>query len=176
MSYQDFLARKVSTVQRSGIEASSLPPQMKPHQADATAFALRIGRAGMYLDCLAGETKLNTPYGDVRIDAASSAGLPLMVYAMHPDRGRVVASATPPFRKGSARLYRVKTASGREIVVTERHQFLTSSGWMLCAELRPWFGPSFMRRFPSSVHCGTRPFSVTARCSEFRANTRRLFG
>jgi superfamily II DNA or RNA helicase len=54
--YREFLSRKVATAPKCGIEPTSLPACMKPHQIDSTAFALRTGRAGLYLDTGLGKT------------------------------------------------------------------------------------------------------------------------
>jgi superfamily II DNA or RNA helicase len=54
--YSEFLASKVAHVPRAGIEPGPMPGFMKPHQIDATAFALRVGRAGNFLDTGMGKT------------------------------------------------------------------------------------------------------------------------
>lgn len=43
--------------------------------------------------------------------------------------------ASPAYLKGQAELYRVTTRSGREVVVTLAHRFLTPNGWRQLAEL-----------------------------------------
>lgn len=54
--YLDFLASKALAAKQCGIEASTLPKAMKPHQRDATTFALHVGRSGMFLDTGLGKT------------------------------------------------------------------------------------------------------------------------
>lgn len=41
-----------------------------------------------------------------------------------------------PFKKGSTKLYRVKTKSGRTIMVSEEHKFLTKDGWEKLKDLK----------------------------------------
>ena len=54
--YQKFLSRKIDRADRSGVAPSDMPVAMKPHQVDSTRFALRNGRAGMYLSTGLGKT------------------------------------------------------------------------------------------------------------------------
>ena len=55
-AYTEFLASKKLQPQRSGIEPRDLPVAMLPHQKDATAFCLRAGRAGLFLETGLGKT------------------------------------------------------------------------------------------------------------------------
>ena len=45
--------------------------------------------------------------------------------------------ATPAYCKGRARLYRVRTVAGREVVVTNEHRFLSTLGWRTLLQLGP---------------------------------------
>lgn len=45
------------------------------------------------------------------------------------EQGPRVAMAMPAYRKGQADLFRIRTATGNEIVVTGAHRFLSRSGW-----------------------------------------------
>jgi len=75
--------------------------------------------------CIAGETIINNPFGKSKsIGELSEKGESVFVWALY--RGEVVpAIGSMPFRKGSARLYKVTTESGREVVTTLRHRMLS---------------------------------------------------
>lgn len=48
--YAEFLRAKQIAPMCHGIEATDIPAALKPHQSDATAFCLRAGRAGLFLE------------------------------------------------------------------------------------------------------------------------------
>ena len=56
MTYDEFIASKTKTTLQTGIEPASMPSFFKPHQIDATTFALKTGRAGCFLDTGLGKT------------------------------------------------------------------------------------------------------------------------
>jgi hypothetical protein len=89
-----------------------LAAQSAFHGSSARCRAL-IGAFG----CVAPETIVE----GVPIAERAQSGLVSTLF------GEVVAS--PGFCKGRAALYRVRTLSGREVMVTERHRFLTPRGW-----------------------------------------------
>jgi len=52
-------------------------------------------------------------------------------------KGRVVTQKTGiPFYKGKSKIYRVKTKSGKEILVGEHHRFLSKDGWKEIKDLK----------------------------------------
>lgn len=56
-SYHDFLASKAPRAMATGIEPSDMPAHLFDFQAACTAFAVRQGRAGLYLDTGLGKTR-----------------------------------------------------------------------------------------------------------------------
>ncbi len=54
--YRTFLEKKAGSARMVGMQPHPMPSFMKPHQADATGFALRVGRAGNFLDTGLGKT------------------------------------------------------------------------------------------------------------------------
>lgn len=54
--YQSFLARKAVKAIPTGFDPRPMPATMKPHEVDATAFAIRCGRAGLFLNTGLGKT------------------------------------------------------------------------------------------------------------------------
>ena len=57
VDYADFLARKAPRAMASGFEPRSLPDHLFDFQKECVAFALRQGRAGLYLDTGLGKTR-----------------------------------------------------------------------------------------------------------------------
>ena len=91
--------------------------------------------------CVAWDTPIVDPVtGDLRTAAelhrAGSAGRPVSVLTL--DRGRI-ATATPSAYVDDGRkpVYRVRTATGREVRTTASHPFLTPGGWRPLADLAP---------------------------------------
>ena len=54
--YADLIARKVVAAQQHGIEAGPFPPALFDYQRNVTEFALRTGRAALFLDTGLGKT------------------------------------------------------------------------------------------------------------------------
>lgn len=82
------------------------------------------------MGCVAGETLIETAQGQITIANLEQQQKPFLVRSAN---GYVLAPS--PFKKGYAPLYRVTFASGRAIIVTQKHVFLTSRGWRFCANL-----------------------------------------
>lgn len=80
--YSEFLARKSLSVKMGGIEPSSMPSFMKPHQVDATSFALRAGRAGNFLDTGLGKTLCELEFAAQAARAANGQALILTPLAV----------------------------------------------------------------------------------------------
>ena len=135
--YAAFLASKSPRLHVAGFEPDAFPVHLFDYQQAATAFCLRLGRAALFLDCVAGETMLDMPGGPRRIDELAQAGRPIIVYALSAEGTVVQARATSPFRKGRADLYRYELVSGRIISVTQGHRFLTDRGWVAAREVKP---------------------------------------
>ncbi len=86
------------------------------------------------MGCVGGETLIDTAYGKKRIDELAKAGKRFPVRTLTHGGPRYV-EVQPPFQKGRDDLYRVTFQSGRSIVVTKRHVFLTCRGWASCENL-----------------------------------------
>ena len=81
-SYDDFLASKNRRVQLVGIEPDNIPSFFKPHQVDATAFALRKARAGCFLDTGLGKTLCELEFAKQSAHAANGRALILTPLAV----------------------------------------------------------------------------------------------
>lgn len=90
-----------------------------------------MGRAMTVADCgcVAGETIINTPHGDYRIDELARLGKPIRVWSLNSQGEKVAAIATAPFEKGVEDLWQFQLFSGRSIITTNKHRFLTKDGW-----------------------------------------------
>ncbi len=103
-------------------------------QVDAIAAAIdNIERGSGYIlgdQCVGGETLIFDPItGDhTPIQVLTERGEPISVLSLTND-GFAARSATSPFLKGVADLYRVTFDDGSSITVTRGHRFLTSNGW-----------------------------------------------
>jgi hypothetical protein len=86
------------------------------------------------MGCVAGETLIDTLEGKVAISTLAQRGPRCVVRTLTNDGPRFM-EIDAPFKKGRDKLYRVRFQSGREIVVTSRHVFLTSRGWTSCGQL-----------------------------------------
>lgn len=115
-------------------------PGLRPYESQKTTanFLALHPRSFVLSDmgCVAGETLIETAGGKQRIDVLANETRPILVRTLTNDGPRYVEVA-PPFRKGCDALFRVRFQSGRSIVVTKRHVFLTSRGWVSCEALEP---------------------------------------
>lgn len=122
------------------MRVSEFPFKIKPfeHQIQALKTVTNLkGKAALFMEpgCVAGETVIQGPDGNERIDRLAARGQPIRVWSLAHD-GRIVSSkATAPFKKGVADLYEFILVSGRSIRVTDHHRFLTPSGWRFASEL-----------------------------------------
>lgn len=73
--YANFLARKAVTVPKAGIDPCDIPSFLKPHQVDAIVFALRVGRAGCFLDTGLGKTACELEFARQTADASNGKAL-----------------------------------------------------------------------------------------------------
>jgi len=73
--YADFLSKKIVAVPKRGIEPAAMPSFMKPHQVDATAFTLRTGRAGNFLDTGMGKTVCELEFSRQAAEASNGMAL-----------------------------------------------------------------------------------------------------
>lgn len=65
MIYDDFISRKLSIVQRQGIDADVRRYAMFPHQVDLTQWALRRGCAAIFADTGLGKSRMQIGWADV---------------------------------------------------------------------------------------------------------------
>ncbi|MGZ6362715.1 MAG: hypothetical protein ACXWP0_13640, partial [Ktedonobacterales bacterium] len=112
---------------------ASYPAQDNPKFAKVVDFLTQwdehqsLMLVGPY-GCVAGETVMQGPDGDERIDVLHKQGKPIRVWALGPD-GIVPAWGTAPFIKGIAPLYRIVLDNGQSIIATAHHRFMTPDGW-----------------------------------------------
>jgi superfamily II DNA or RNA helicase len=85
--------------------------------------------------CLDGKTLLETDKGPIRIDHLEQIGDPIRVLS-NTGNGLHFVEATAPFKKGPSDLFEVSFTSGKKMVVTGRHKFLTDRGFVSCASLQ----------------------------------------
>ena len=86
--------------------------------------------------CLAGDTLIDGPNGNERIDVLAEHGQSFTVWSVTPQGQRVAAIAQSAFRKGYAELFRYTTISGNSITVTKDHRFLTPAGFVRAQALK----------------------------------------
>ena len=88
-------------------------------------FWFKGGRA-----CVSGETLIDTPSGKIPVKDFRGGD----VYSWDGDK-IIVATACKPCRYTKENLYRVLLESGKSILVTDQHRFLTKSGWKMTKDL-----------------------------------------
>jgi hypothetical protein len=86
------------------------------------------------IQCVSGDTVIDGPDGEQRIDALAARGGPFQVWALTPSGERVAATAAFAFKKGRAELFRYTFANGRSLTATARHRWLTRQGWTATGE------------------------------------------
>lgn len=91
----------------------------------------------LYTDCVSGDTVIHGPDGDHRIDELAKHGNMFRVWALTPNGEKIPAVALIAFKKGQADLFEYKLTCGRSIKATAEHRFLTRTGWLRGAEIRP---------------------------------------
>lgn len=122
--------------------------------------------------CIAGETRIDDTLTGRTFTVAemTAAGYAPTVLAWTGARF-VPVRASVPFVKGIAPLYRVTTDSGRSIIVTDRHRFLTPQAWGSLANARVHLGAQLL-----GVAVGAPPSTadgVEASPSTYRQDGRR---
>jgi hypothetical protein len=82
--------------------------------------------------CIAGETKIlnaeTLEEVEVQKLAKEQRGIPVYAYDDFNSKRKRIMSGIP-YKKGKARLYKITTSSGKEVLVTQEHKFLTRNGW-----------------------------------------------
>jgi len=128
MEYRDFLERKMQHGAEHGFAPLWMPDFLFDFQVALVEWALVKGRAAIFADCLGAESVINSPDGDIEIGRAHRDGKPLRVYSI--DNGQpCIKTASAPFISGVGDLYQYMFASGRQIIASKRHRFLSASGW-----------------------------------------------
>lgn len=123
---------------------------------------LQGGRA-----CVDGDTLISTPDGDVKIRDFRGG----KIYALSTDGNLVTAEACASTRYEAENLYRVKFKSGKSIVCTAEHRFLTKTGWAPVGCLAN--GDSCLC---SSSGCDTSPTSALLREQVFADSQHSYYG
>lgn len=78
-SYRQLVHRSIVEVERVGIAGPyRMPPQIRPHQEHAAAFALQQGRAALFLDTGLGKSLCAFAWAD---NVAAATGLPVLMLA-----------------------------------------------------------------------------------------------
>lgn len=85
--------------------------------------------------CLDGKTLLETDRGAVRIDELCRLGKAINVLS-RTESGLKYVPASAPFKKGPTALFEVLFDSGKRMVVTAKHRFLTERGYVACEQLK----------------------------------------
>ena len=91
--------------------------------------------------CVAGDTILKDEVTgkEYTIKELADKKLKISVRSMIKENGTykfVVKETGIPFKKGTTKLYKVKTKSGKEIIVSKEHKFYTKDGWKTLGELK----------------------------------------
>lgn len=136
-SYSDFIASKHVRAARHGFDVSDsqINQRLFDWQRQIARWALRVGRAALFEDCVTGDTIISGPDGDERIDILADRGRPVAVFSLDGNQNPIVASATCPWMNGCDKIYRLSLESGREIKATKRHRVLTRDGWKMVGEI-----------------------------------------
>ena len=82
------------------------------------------------LYCVSGDTIIEGPDGDERIDVLAEHGNPFRVWSITPFGERIAATARFAFRKGTTELFEYTLANGRTLTATKHHRWLTPGGWL----------------------------------------------
>lgn len=80
--YAAFLAGKAPKPQAVGVEPRNMPAHLFDYQADCVAFALRQGRAAMFLDTGLGKTRIQLEWATQAADASNGRALLLTPLAV----------------------------------------------------------------------------------------------
>lgn len=103
---------------------------------DLIAAALFVPPVGGMADallkplyCVAGDTIIEGPDGNERIDVLAERGGSFRVWSISPSGQRVAATADFAFKKGTAELFEYTLANGRRLTATAHHRWLTRAGW-----------------------------------------------
>lgn len=81
-AYADFLASKAPKPQAVGIEPGAMPAHLFDYQAECVSFALRQGRAAMFLDTGLGKTRIQLEWCRQASEAANGKALLLTPLAV----------------------------------------------------------------------------------------------
>lgn len=129
----------------------------------------KLKKFAFFYRCVAPDTLIETSEGSIRIDELAARGTPIKVYSVT-NKGIELVEATCPFLIGKDYIYKVQLSCGRSIRVTGGHRFLTSRGWISCADLRigeylPVFSVSHLQSssgfFPSMFQQDAESLSQT---------------
>lgn len=120
--------------QELGFNDEELNKALAAEQVDGVALAIQQLKAGKGFiigdQCVAGETLIFDPITKAHtpIKELAEAGQPITVLSLAKE-GMVRATASAPFKKGIAPLFKVTMEDGNSITVTQGHRFLTPAGW-----------------------------------------------
>lgn len=108
-------------------------PEQVPPETSYSIFLYLAGRG-----CVAPWTKIYLPLEDrhERIDVLADGGESIWVQSWTKNGPIVTRTDGAPFLKGYAQYWRVEFDNRSEIVVTDRHRFLSPQGWMRLTDVR----------------------------------------
>jgi superfamily II DNA or RNA helicase len=106
------------------------------HQRICFLLGVKYKRFAFWCDtgCVAGETLIETAQGPQRIDKLAREGRALRVWSLT-TTGLKLVEASAPFSRGPTQQFEITFSDGRHITVTGKHRFLTTKGWVTCADL-----------------------------------------
>lgn len=120
---------------RTRKKAYHAPDWMFDYQAWGAELAIRKQLFCAFWECLSGDTVIHAVSGDITIENACKAGMPLEVFSVANDGSVKHAWASAPWQSGTKDVYRLTLASGRTVDATMKHEFLSAAGWVSVAEL-----------------------------------------
>ncbi len=108
-------------------------PGLFDYQRDIARLAIRRRKFAAFVDCVAGETLVDTEHGPRRIDEMTE---PTRVWCRDDSGRKTLAYASPSWVNGFAPIYEYVMESGRRVRATAGHRFMTPSGWRRGDELQ----------------------------------------
>lgn len=81
--------------------------------------------------CVDGDTQISTPNGKIKIKDFKGG----LIYSYFKGE-KIITFACKPLKYEAENLYKVSTKSGKEIIVTANHKFLTCEGWKKTNQLQ----------------------------------------
>lgn len=134
--YDEFLATKQRAIEPAGFNAhpDSLPLCLRPLQHDATLWALRMGRSGLFLDTGLGKTLIDVAWAD---RVVTHTGRPVLILAPLAVSRQIVREAEQFGFDGVVLAESKEDVTGRAVYVTnyeKLHKFDASAFSGVCLD------------------------------------------